>query len=78
MALLDQLNEKRPEMQKKKALFHQDNAPCPKSKKKDSQTECIALQITFPPTVQSRTVPQRLLATCRPKKNAPRKEVWLK
>ena len=37
MALLDQLSakirKKRPRMQKKKVLFHQDNAPCHKSMK---------------------------------------------
>ena len=37
MALLDRLNtkikKKRPHMQKKKVLFHQDNAPCHKSMK---------------------------------------------
>ena len=37
MALLDRLSaeikKKRPDMQKKKVLFHQDNAPCHKSMK---------------------------------------------
>ena len=37
MALLDRLSaeikKKRPHMQKKKVLFHQDNAPCHKSMK---------------------------------------------
>ena len=43
----------------------------------DSKTTWIALWIVSAPTLFSRSSSQQLLAVCRPRKNAPGKEVWL-
>ena len=61
MALLDRLSveikKKRPHMQKKKVLFHQDNAVCHKVHENDGQIEGIKLRIASPPTIFSRSGP---------------------
>ena len=43
----------------------------------DGETTWIALRIACAPTLFSRSGPQRLLAVCRPQKNAQGKEIWL-
>ena len=83
-ALLDRLSaelkKKRPHMQKKKVLFHQDNAPC-QLHENDGQVEWIKLWIASSPTIFSRSGPQRLLALCwlenmlQGKRFGPNKEV---
>ena len=71
VALLDRLSaeikKKRSHMQKKKVVFHQDNAPCYKSMKTMVKLNKLS----------SRPGPQRLLALYWPGKNSPGKEIWL-
>ena len=78
IALLDQLSaeikKKRPHMQKKKVLFHQDNAPCHKSMKIMGKLNELSFES---PTIFSKSGVQRLLTLCWPEKNAPGKEIWL-
>ena len=70
VCLKEENAKKRPQMKKKKVLFHQDN-------RNDSKTTWIILWIASTPTLFSRFCPQWLLAVCRPQKNAPEKEIWL-
>ncbi|GFT29268.1 hypothetical protein TNCV_3588471 [Trichonephila clavipes] len=58
--------------------YYIEQCSVPQVQEKNGQIERIALRITFPPTVQSRSGPQLPLAVCRPQKKATRKEVWLK
>ena len=74
--LKEEITKKRPQMKKKKVLFHQDNAlsqvDC-----NDGKTIWIALRTASASTLFSISDRQRLLAICRLQKNAPGKEIWL-
>jgi len=55
--LKDEIAKKRPHMKKKKIIFHQDNA-------NNGYIEGVGLHSASPPTILSRSSPQRLLAVC--------------
>ena len=81
MALLDRLSaeikKKRPHMQKKKVLFHQENAPCHKSVKTMVKLNELSFEFLPHPLYSLEMPPQRLLALCWPEKYAPGKGIWL-
>ena len=71
MALLDRLSaeiiEKRPHMQNKKVLFHQDNAPCHKSMKTMAKLNELSLELLPHPTYSPDLAPATTgsLLTCK-------------
>ena len=56
---------------------YQDNALCQKLITTIAKITWIVLRIASAPTLFSISSPHRLLAVCRPQKNAPGKEIWL-
>ena len=89
MALLERLKkeiaETRPQMKKRKMLFHQGNAPCHKSiatmAKLQELHSKLLLHPPYSPDPVNQYSPasgcQQLLPVCRHKKNAPGEEIWL-
>ena len=67
----------RPQIKKKKVLFYQDNAPCPKSIATIGKLH--ELHFILPPQqlYSSDMALMWLLAVCRPQKNARGKDIWL-
>ena len=70
--------KKWPQRKKKKVFFYQDNTPCHKSIVTMAKLHELHSQLLpNSPYSPDLAPPQRLLAVCRPQKNAPEKEIWL-
>ena len=81
MALLDRLSaeikKKRPHMQKKKVLFHQNNAPCHKSMKTMVKLNELSFELLPHLPYSPDLAPSDYWLYVDLKKNAPGKEIWL-
>ena len=76
--LKEEIAKKRPQIKKKKkSALSPRKCTMSQIDCNNGKTTWIALWIASAPTLFSRSGPQWVLAVCRPRKNAPGKEIWL-